>query len=480
MRLTKSKKSRKNATFLRVINYCRTSAFCSGGPMGKKRIILLVSLIIIAIISASFILSGKQDSKTSSKLSDSPKVNSTTEAAAAVDDAATETDKAPVTKTEETITNSEDIQVNNNSLEYDIKASLYEKSTGETFLRLEYYNGGNSVVKELGTDKIPEIKGVFQSGAKIQGKPGQRVKAVYLNSRYSKAYILVEGKTRKDDVETFLYSFNLKDFVLKKLYSDYGSYSELLFNKDFKYLAFSYTSEIMSRTSYLQMIKCENDEVLVDKNKRGSAVLLGNRKSDGTKFTYSIISWQTGNIAKLKETASGGTSAGAEKQTEVFYDIEKNMFVNSDGSPVNEKAAQSKAESGPVKALKSFYELMSASGMSTSEQFEKAYNLLEDGFTIKLTMLKQFGIDELGKKDMDLSNFTLYSSLFKAAKIENIVEEKTVGNLSTIYYFQSLSLGEGEPVRQPLAAVMKKTDKGWRALSLSEGNINEKPFKKYR
>lgn len=431
--------------------------------MGKKRIILLVSLIIIAIISVSFILSGKQDSKTSSKLPDSPKVNSTKEAAAAVDDAATETDKVSVNRTEETITNSEDIQVNNNSLEYDMKASLYEKSTGETFLRLEYYSGGNSVVKELGTDKIPEIKDVFQSGAKIRGKPGQRVKAVYLNSRYSKAYLLVEGKTRKDDVETFLYSFNLKDFVLKKLYSDYGSYSELLFNKDFKYLAFSYTSEIMPRTSFLQVIKCDNDEMLIDKNK---------------KFTYSIISWQTGNIAKLKEKASGGTPAGAEKQTEVFYDIEKNMFVNPDGSPVNEKVAQSKPESGSVKALKSFYALMSASDMSTSEQFEKAYNLLEDGFTIKLTMLKQFGIDELGKKDMDLSNFTLYSSLFKAAKIENIVEEKTVGNLSTIYYFQSLSLGEGEPVRQPLAAVMKKTDKGWRALSLSEGNIDEKPFKK--
>ena len=94
-----------------------------------------------------------------------------------------------------------------------------------------------------------------------------------------------------------------------------------------------------------------------------------------------------------------------------------------------------------------------------------------------MNAFRLLGVEELSKKDIDVESFSVYGSLFQAARLESIVLEKVSGGTATVYFYQTFSMGEGEEVRQPLAAGLNKTDKGWKIASVSDGNINEKPFK---
>ena len=132
------------------------------------------------------------------------------------------------------------------------------------------------------------------------------------------------------------------------------------------------------------------------------------------------------------------------------------------------KDLQHSKESEPVKTIRSFYTCLSTG------QYSKAYNLLDDKFTVNI--FKQFGIDELSKAEININDFSQYGVFFQTAKIKNIVAENTSADTSTIYFNQMITLEQGDQI-QPLVVTLKKTASSWKIAAVADGKPSGVPFK---
>ena len=140
--------------------------------------------------------------------------------------------------------------------------------------------------------------------------------------------------------------------------------------------------------------------------------------------------------------------------------------------PMNEVSDANENESNSIKTLRNFYRLL-----SSDTEYKKAYEKLDESFIIKMGLFAQCGVKELKKSDMDLENFPIYADLFKAINLERIVKESIEKNNSTIYYYQTYSLGESNGVRIPMVVTLKKVNKKWMLTSMGDGDANAEPFK---
>lgn len=391
--------------------------------------------------------------------------------------------ESPESNTVEII-KSEEVKVFNNSPEYDFKAFIYRNSLNEVFLKFEYFNDGVGVVKELGVGEIPELESLEANNAGTGGDSGYGVKAVYLNPKFSKAFFVVENKASADFVEAAIYSFKLKDFSSKKVFSTAGKFTGLLFTKNNKYMGFSYydipSSSVFQEDSLLEILNCENDEFIVKGSRDAKGKLIGGDKDPKIIYDYIFLGWHSNSIAKVREvTLQKDASQKTKKERELLYDVEKNVFLNLDGTAAaNSKGAskpgtaQDKAESDSIKTLKSFYVCL-----SSDSRYTEGMALLDADFKLQLSIFKQFGINELSKSDIDAKSVSMYRDLLKMASLESIVKEEIKDNTSTIYYYQLFSSGEGSQTKQPLTAQLKKIDGKWKITLIKDGNIDEKPFK---
>gem|GEM_PF-1014660 len=463
-----------------------------------RRSILIVSILVVAaLIGAALILFDRPqnivpdntsiaDNKDSSESIDNSQsgYSAAGSAEGQVEVKAEETAGSEVIE----IIKSEEIKVVGNSPEYDLKAYLCKNSKNEEFIKFEYYNSGVGTEKDLTTAQVPELEGVFEKGNEaLKEKDGFQARPVYLNARYSKAYITVEGNANADFVKTTMYVFNLKDQSLKKLFSNTGRYTEPCFSADYKYLAYSYydspASSIYQENSLLEVISSVTDEFIVKGSRNDKGVLIGGIDSSGRIFDYSFISWNSNSTVRLKETVwtkKTGTSGDVEKNSrEVLYDIERNLFLNLNGS-IMEKGGilpkqenqKVKQESGAAKTLGDFY-----SYLGSEKDYNKALEILSDDFTLELNILEQFGVEVLTKDDIDLESASIYADLLRKAKLDSIVKEEAKGDTSTIYYYQLFSIKESSQLRQPIIAQLKKADGKWKILGAKEASGEEAPFK---
>lgn len=491
-----------------------------------RRNIVISSIIVILLVGAVYLLLDRHATDSSINFSYSV---GTKEAAGDNSDAAA-TDKAKVTDEggegtasggrEDTagdeiqIVKSVELEVRNNSPEYDLKVYLCRDSKGAEFLRFEYYYNGVGTVNELGADKIPELVDAFGEKAGEPDKNIYKVKNVYLNSRYSKVYFAIRGEGSGDYAETAVYGVNLGDFSHKKLFSEAGKFSDLLFSKNFKYVGFSFFRNTDSGTyqekSLLQVARCEDDLLLVKGSRTQNGDLIGQPRDADFIRDYEILSWQSENTARLKETSrpKNGGAHGDNKETavEILYDVEKNVLLNIDGSLLEDPrdtggkdgsegnqggsnggksdSAGGKSdntggkggnasggsdtlstgtESDAVKTLKAFY-----SYLSSESDYGKALDLLSDDFTLELGILKQLGVDVLTKKDIDLESASIYAGMLKIAKIDRIVREEASGDTVTIYYYQLFSMGNGAEVKVPIEVRLVKSGGGWKISKARE------------
>jgi hypothetical protein len=471
--------------------------------MKRRKIIIISSLVIIALAGAAFALSSKfrpekpdlDNSSYSSKQDDltEPKDDVSTYPVA---ENTKESDIIPENSENNgddiiELINFEEIKVTNNSPEYDLKVLLCKNSNGEEFISLEYYYNGVSTSKELNSQQVPEIKGIFDKKAgESAGKIGFRVKTACLNAKYSKLYLIIEGAVKQDFVDTSMYVVNLKEFAPKKLFSGAGRYTDIFITRDFKHLGYSYfdspTSSVYQENSLVNIVRCETDEFVVRDSRNIKGELIGNIKDLKNIYDLTFISWNSNTVAKLKMTISpkGENKAESAKKEpkEVLYDVEENTLLNLDGSLAVEedkasekqKVDQQQDESGSVAILKSFY-----SYLSSEKDYGKGLDLLDSEFTLELGVLQQFGIEVLTKKDIDLESAPMYAEMLRLARLDTIVKEDSTESSSTIYYYQVFSLSEaGTELKQPLIAHLKKIDEKWTILEIKEDSEAESPFKK--
>lgn len=394
------------------------------------------------------------------------------------------------------IVKSENIDVIGNSLEYDLKAATYENEAGNILIKLEYYLDGVGTVEELSQEQLPEIKDMFIKREGQASKKGYRIKQLYLHAKKAKVYLIIEGKDFGDEVETSIYSYTLGSGKPERLFNTRGNFSGPLFNRDMSYMAFScIITENNEEASLLQIVECETDEFIVNSNRTAKDTPVGKKTEDGRKQDYLLVSWHTGKIVRLnliiRSQGQHKIREGLSEAKEVLYDFTQDIFYDLDGKPLNdsddnENSLQKseseniqkeqttlKEESECIKALKEFY-----SYMSSQNEYQKAYDMLDENFVMQMNLLKQFGIAELRKQDMDIYSFPLYAHLFKSARIESIVSEEMLDDsLTIIYFFQTFaSEGSNEEIRMPVVFRMKKFETDWKILQITDGSLSDKPF----
>ncbi|NJD04489.1 MAG: hypothetical protein FIA99_18285 [Ruminiclostridium sp.] len=352
----------------------------------------------------------------------------------------------------------EEIKILSNSPEYDLKMTLAEDSEKKTVLKLEYYYDGTGMESTLDSMVIPEIDGLFEKRGNASNDSNYRIEAAYLNVGLARAYFIVNGDGSTDSIQSDMYVVSLADSGVKKIFSSRGKYGAMFFSKDYKYLGYSYndppTSSVLQESSLLEVIDCNTDEFIIRNSRTVNDKKIGSNMKAGAVYDYSFVAWYSNNTVKLKQKPVLDEKAA---EVEVLYDISRDLILDKSGNVINTEIPKDAgepeklpAESTSLKVLKDFYTYL-----GSENDYPKAMELLDETFSIKLEIFKQFGISELTKSEISEENASLYSDMLKAARFDAIVKEDSKDGTTEIYYYQTMELSPENIVRQPMSALLK-------------------------
>ncbi|MCX7747263.1 MAG: hypothetical protein N2645_10285 [Clostridia bacterium] len=113
-----------------------------------------------------------------------------------------------------------------------------------------------------------------------------------------------------------------------------------------------------------------------------------------------------------------------------------------------------------------------------SSEYHKAYELLDEDF--KSHAFRLLGFQGSGKRDIDLNKISEYKSIIKTIKLKKVVEIRQKNNEATICFYHTFLFQNGSEFDQPLIACLKKRGEGWKVVSLSDGNVDQSPFKELK
>lgn len=464
---------------------------------------VIISLILISSIAILLII--RSSSNKNSFLNTADNTYTNREASSTIQPSSNLADIDAVTtvKAEEEpleIVVTENVEVSGNTAEFDLEAKLYEDSGRNTYLRLEYYLDGISTVKELDSNTVKELEGIFENRNQVSpAGSGYRVKEVYLNPNHVKAYIQIEQGSSLSGTDTSIYSYDLRSEKINLLYSGNGTFTELFFSPDKKHLSFSFydnpSTGAFKENSLLSVLNCETDGFLVKDNRDKAGNVIGGR-DNSYYYDYKFLSWDTNSIIKLSEAclsqnAQSPRTDALEGKT-VLYDILENKFIGEDNeeNEVSEVTSDTKTNEDPAagdnetenkntsesaddadKVLKVFY-----NNLKDLSLYGKGMELLTDDFILELAILKQFGVQQLGKKDIDIEQANIYKDILMSASLDSIIGSEVSEDICTVFYYQSFELGSGEPVKMPMEAKLTKTADGWRISMIRDGDSTQKPF----
>jgi hypothetical protein len=193
------------------------------------------------------------------------------------------------------------------------------------------------------------------------------------------------------------------------------------------------------------------------------------KPADSREESISIVTEESGTCCTKNPKATPDMKNVGE---ETLYDISGNVFIGGETeTKPSVKESEGKQETPPLDTLKAFYDKLPEENL-----YEKAMELLDDDFKLELAMLNQFGVEQLGKKDIDMEQVQVYSDILRAARLENIVSTKLDGNSCTIFYYQVFDTGDTIQDRMPMEAQLKKSGDVWKIFFVKDGNPGLKPF----
>ncbi|NTV88982.1 MAG: hypothetical protein HGA22_01240 [Clostridiales bacterium] len=501
--------------------------------IGKKRIIAILIVVSVAVCALGFLYFNNKGSETGSGLLLEDTAGN---AADQSDFVAAQNEK--LEKIE-----GGNIEVYGNTPEFDLKAQLFKTSSGNPFLRLEYYLDGSSTTRDIDSLMISEL-----------GGSSQTIK-LYLNSTISKLYVFISAKSTSDKA---LFVLKLSDARPELLFRGSGDYSGFEFSKDRLFLAYNSSEKVFGNNignyqSFFSIIDCETDRFVVSKSRIDLSRLIGSIDDKSDSLSITFMGW------KDEKTAILQLSEG-ENQLNVLYDLKGNSLASLDGSELQAvwkqgagQAAEDQlpdsaaaaadstsgalfdstagalfdstacaaadstaggaaadgaseitagagdastdgssdtsaeaasgnsgeglqkdstaggqnavreAEKQSVKALEAFYR-----ALSDEKTWNDAMALLDEGFTIKLALFQQYGIEELKKSDINSSDASLYSSILKTAKYDILISNKAGTDSATLSYYQLLGDNEATRLRQELTAGLVKKSGRWLITYIKE------------
>lgn len=412
---------------------------------------------------------------------------------------------------------SESVQVAYNSPEYDIEVTLCENVERKTFLRLKYYVDGISSVHDIYEDQLPELANMFENRKTVQaggnGTGNGELAAVpytigqaLLNPVLGRLYVLINGAALDVYVQSSFYVIDLYDISVKKLFSYPAIYGKMSFSNDFAMLAYDFRDPpVMSafrEDNLFEVYDCNAEEYLVRGNRRQDGTPIGPDSDPGYIYDYTFKEWiSTGKVKLIRTSRPAGVTDAAPVSMEVIYDVFTDLMTNTDGSEVSTTGAEhgespvpgegkpegpdgkgegsgnngggsgtaEAGESEPLQQLKDFY-----SYLGSQDSYDKAMKLLDDDFILRLGMLRQFGIEEILKSDIDAgydqNSVSMYAELLKAAKFEKLVESVLSDDgTAVIKYYQTFGLSADSQVSQLMTARLEKRDGDWKIKLIEDG-----------
>jgi len=457
------------------------------GFMTKRKHVVFILVIILFAAGAftyySFMNAGMKTADIQAGQSSTLSVNiNTTASTESLDQSQPATDVKTTVDTSSTdgtaskdqLLNMEDIEVKNNTPEYELKAALCEDENKKTFIEIGYYKDGQTVSEKIDEVSIPGLAGIFENRSSKNAAIGAfKVKYAYLNSKNNKLYLEIQGNVLKDFAETAMYSFNLGDLSVKELFSFQGKFSNVAFNKDYSKMAYSFEnppySSMYQESSVFEIIDCTNDTFVIKGSRDKNGKLVGDR-DPAYIYNYTFISWQSNSIVKLNQSYIPKKKAAGinQKTTIVVFNLDKNIFMNGDGTPL---ITDNVLKNDAVKTLKNFYSLL-----GSEKDYPKAMELLTADFKLQMGILQQFGVSEITKADIDAKNASVYSEILRQAKLDFIVKDDSVKNASTIYYYHTIALNADSKIRQALIARIEKVDGKWEIKSIKDADDSKPPF----
>jgi hypothetical protein len=334
-----------------------------------------------------------------------------------------------------------------------------------------------------------------------------------LNPVFGQLYLLINGAPLEVYTQSSFYVIDLYDVSVKKLFSYPARYGKMSFSSDFALLAYDFEDPpLMSmyrKDSLFEVYSCTEGEYLVRGSRRQDETLIGPDSDPGYIYDHAFSGWVAPDTVKLIRASRPVADVGAESfSKEVIYNVITNDMTNIDGSKISnvnggqgnegglgegvpertdgngkDNGTGTGGESGqgngseaaegnagePVKVLKDFY-----SYLGSENDYDKAMKLLDDGFILRLGMLRQFGIEEIHKSDIvagyNQNNVSMYAQLLKAAKFERLVDTKLSDDGSAVIgYYQALGLGGDSQASQLMSARLEKKDSVWLIKLIEDG-----------
>lgn len=392
----------------------------------------------------------------------------------------------------------EDVPVSCNTAEYDIKVRLCENNNHRTYIRLEYYRDGITVINELDEEQIPELKA-------SQHSIGQAL----LNPVWGQLYLLINGDPVGEFFKSSFYMADLTDMSLERIFSYTARCGPMSFNSDCSMLAYSISApadtDVYRENEFIEIFDCKNVRYLVKESRKPDGTPIGPDSNQEFTFYYIFEGWNSSDIVKLSRVSPAEDNTGLLPiRTSVYYNIITDLLYDADGNIINaykdtgmngtpddggsgiadgnayngygqsdaDNAGITKsAEYEPVRLLMEFY-----SCLGSKSRYPEAMRMLDTDFVLRLGMLRQFGIDRIQKRDIDAyyneSNINMFADLLRTAAFDQLVSIQTVdADNVVIKYYQILELSAGTQTRMMMTARMvKKQDSGWRILLIEDGN----------
>lgn len=500
----------------------------------KRMLLITAGVLIIAVAfliwdaallrnvaqTARDLQSGSEDTMSGNTVTDNTVAGTT--GGPAEDVAAEGSEQSQEDNDTRTVIRSESVSVTGNTPEYDMRITLYEASDLKTYLRMEYFLNGMGIENELGEEQLPEIAGILESTSGQQDDiNAKQIQQSLLNPVYGQLYLLIHGGPAGEYPQTSFYRIDLSDKKVHKLFTYPGMYGKMLFNRDFSLLAYSFDDppvmSVYQEDKLLEVYDCKNGEYIVRGNKVQDGQPIGINHSKGYLYDYEFAAWESLSVVRLKQGIRKMTDLNVEPVvSEILYDVRKNMLKSSDGgvwqiAPDAEKAVDgagtmlngsgeaagqdesagaTDADAGadtdgsatgdqiakndptvsdPAMVLKSFYTYL-----QSEADYEKAMQLLDDKFKLRMAMLKQFGVPEISKSDIDAEynqdSVLLYKDLLKAAKLDTISKETRIDdNTVIITYYQYLGVSSDSQVQQLMSAKLVKVNKKYKIVLIEDG-----------
>ncbi len=385
---------------------------------------------------------------------------------------------------------SEQINVAYNTPEYDMELLLCVNNDKNNFIRLRYYKDGASTEEELRENDIPELSEEYF-----------KISQALLNPVYSQMYLLIQDDSKQPYSKSSLYRISLEDLSVKQLSSYNADFSELLFNYNFKLMAYSFEDpkylSSQKENNLLEVYDCLKDEYIIKASKDKNNNIIGENSIEDLLYDYELEGWETSSVLRLIQAVRSRTELKTEPiKSQVLYDIDRNLLLDKygnelkfvltgetesgDGSSENSEVDGSSEKDGspesyenpdseprdtePAAVLKEFYNCL-----SSPEDYSRGMEILDSDFRLKMSMLKQFGVEEISKNDIDSESASLYSELLRGAKFDIIAGEVQNGDIYVITYYHKLSFGAQSDVRQLMSAHLKKHDKHWKIILIEDG-----------